>query len=557
MMVLKLFRVGLVILEVLLIFNLLIIVHELGHFLAARWRGLKVDKFGIWFGRPIWKRKMGGVEFSLGWIPAGGFVLLPQMAPMEAIEGKAATERVELPPVSPLDKIIVAFAGPLFSFLLALVFATIVWAVGRPTSEAETTTTVGYVVPDSPAAKAGLLPGDRILSIDGHAVSRFSGLVNSVTWYIVRSEGDRIPIQVQRGDQVLNLSSGFIRPETHGWERKSLRQIGIQPAITPIVGKIVPDSAAARAGLQPNDEIIAVNGQNLYYPHQIAEWAQKHPGALLNLTVLRNGRQFTVPLPPEPLAASHPSVRSVITNSPAQVAGIQPGDQIVALNSKPIYDRAEIIGFVQEQAGKPFSLTLSRGGQLSTVRLLPATPDGQTQPIIGVEFAPEPEPIDGIAWDAGGRMSIVHTSPLEQISAATQTLTNTIGALLSPQSDIKLQHMSGPVMIMRTYYLLFQSEFGWQLALWFSVVFNVNLALINLLPVPVLDGGHIVLALLEAIRRRPINIRVLEVLQGACAILLIGFMLYISFYDVQDLPWNANQKPRFSVPAPSASSQHP
>jgi regulator of sigma E protease len=550
MMVLNFFRVTLVILEVLLIFNLLIIVHELGHFLAARWRGLQVDKFGIWFGRPIWKRNIGGVEFSLGWIPAGGFVLLPQMAPMETIEGKGESERAELPPVSPFDKIIVAAAGPLFSFLLALVFATVVWAVGRPSSEAETTTTVGYVVPDSPAAKAGFQPGDKILSVDGHPVSRFSGLVNSVTWYIVRSEGETIPFRVQRGNQILDLESGFVRPETRGWERKSLRQIGIQPAITPIVGKIAPGSPAERAGLQPNDEVLSVNGERLFYPHQISEWAQKHPGGLLELTVIRNGGQLLVSLPPD-----HPSVSAVIRNSPAYVAGIQPGDEIVALNSVPIYDRAEIVRYVQDKPSAPFSLTIRRNGQELVTRLLPATPDGQEKPIIGVEFAPEPA--DGIAWDAGGRMTIAHTSPLEQVSAATQTLTNTLGALLSPQSDIKLQHMSGPVMIMRTYYLLFQSDFGWQLALWFSVVFNINLALINLLPIPVLDGGHIVLSLLEAIRRRPINLRVLEILQGACAIFLIGFMLYISFYDVQDLPWNSNQKPRFSVPARPAPPLNP
>ena len=91
-MILNIFRVILTVAEVILIFNLLIIVHELGHFLAARWRGLHVDKFGIWFGRPIWKKTIKGVEYSLGWIPAGGFVLLPQMAPMEAIEGKTETE---------------------------------------------------------------------------------------------------------------------------------------------------------------------------------------------------------------------------------------------------------------------------------------------------------------------------------------------------------------------------------------------------------------------------------------------------------------------------------
>src|ERR1700756_5002733 len=107
----------LIFLEVLLIFNLLIFVHELGHFLAARWRGLKVERFAIWFGKPIWKKKIGGVEYALGTIPARGHVSLPQMAPMDIIEGKpdpAVAER--LPNVSALDKIIVAFAGPLFSF---------------------------------------------------------------------------------------------------------------------------------------------------------------------------------------------------------------------------------------------------------------------------------------------------------------------------------------------------------------------------------------------------------------------------------------------------------
>src|SRR5579859_4763998 len=112
----------LIALEVVLIFNLIIGVHELGHFLAARWRGLKVDRFAIWFGKPIWKKKIGGVEYALGSIPFGGYVSLPQMATMEVIEGKGDTPADQLPPISALDKIIVAVAGPLFSFLLAFMF---------------------------------------------------------------------------------------------------------------------------------------------------------------------------------------------------------------------------------------------------------------------------------------------------------------------------------------------------------------------------------------------------------------------------------------------------
>src|ERR1035438_10121234 len=96
----------LVALEVLALCNLLIFVHELGHFLAARWRGLKIDRFAIWFGKPIWKTKINGVEYALGTIPAGGYVALPQMATMEAIEGKGEGSDQPLPPISATDKII-------------------------------------------------------------------------------------------------------------------------------------------------------------------------------------------------------------------------------------------------------------------------------------------------------------------------------------------------------------------------------------------------------------------------------------------------------------------
>src|SRR5260221_14733492 len=104
-----------IVFEVLLLFNLLIFVHELGHFLAARWRGLKIDRFAVWFGKPIWQKEINGITYCLGSIPAGGYVALPQMATMEAIEGKTDSKQEQLPPISALDKIIVAFPGPLFS----------------------------------------------------------------------------------------------------------------------------------------------------------------------------------------------------------------------------------------------------------------------------------------------------------------------------------------------------------------------------------------------------------------------------------------------------------
>src|SRR3954471_10685762 len=133
-MLLQIGRVILVLLEVLILFNLLIVVHEIGHFLAARWRGLYIEKFGVWFGKPIWKKTINGVQYSLGSLPFGGFVALPQLAPMDIIEGKADLDRAKLPKISALDKIIVAVAGPVFSLLLAVAFAFFIWVVGRPVS---------------------------------------------------------------------------------------------------------------------------------------------------------------------------------------------------------------------------------------------------------------------------------------------------------------------------------------------------------------------------------------------------------------------------------------
>ena len=453
-MILHLGRVFLVILEVLVIFNLLIVVHEIGHFLAARWRGLYVEKFGIWFGKPLWKKTINGVQYSLGSLPFGGFVALPQLAPMDIIEGKADVDREQLPPVSALDKIIVAVAGPFFSVLLAFVFAVIVWIVGYPVSEADATTVIGYIMSDSPAAKAGLQPGDKILEVDGKGVTRFLGMNDSVSWAVVRSEGETVPVKFERNGQVQTVNVEPYKAETRGWRRKSVRQLLILPAETAIIDKVEPNSPAAAAGLRPRDIIRGFNQTPIYNPIALLEYIKKHPDETLTLEVEQNGSRIEVPVKPVPLPT-----------------------------------------------------------------------EGKMQPRIGIQ------------WDTSGQMSIVHPSPIELIYNSVTSTLSTLGAVASPKSDVKLQHLSGPIGIGRIYYLFFVSERGWQLALWLSVVLNVNLAILNMLPIPVLDGGHILFGLIESVRRKPLNMRVLEYVQGACTILIIGAIVYISFFDVQDLPF--------------------
>lgn len=521
-------NVIIILLEVLLFFNLMIVVHELGHFLAARWRGLVVERFGIWFGKPLWEKRINGVWYSLGSIPAGGFVALPQLAPMEAIEGRSDLDRAHLPPVSPLDKIIVAVAGPLFSFGLAIVFAVAVWWLGRPVSQGEATTTIGYILPESPAEKAGLRPGDRILEIDGQPVHRWGGLSSdSVMWRIVRSEGETLQVKFEREGEIREVMASPVIPERRFWQRKATRQLQMMAAETPMVGRVEPGSAAAVAGLQPNDLITEVNGVRLLSPFGLGDYARQNPDAALTLTVVRGDQTLRVPFAPRGAV-----VGAVVPGSPAEAGGFRAGDRVVAIDGKPYRFAEEFSQHVQKNAEREMVFTLERGEFRESIeaRVTPAVPVGETIPRIGVQWGSD----TGIVYDEFGKFEVVHPGPWEQVRLSMMAIVNTLDALISRKSDIKLQHMSGPVQIVRVYYILFESDEGWRQAIWFSVILNVNLALLNLLPVPVLDGGHIVLAMVEAVRRRPLNGRILAYVQYTFASLIIGFMLYVTFFDAQD-----------------------
>jgi regulator of sigma E protease len=305
----------------------------------------------------------------------------------------------------------------------------------------------------------GLRPGDKILEVDGRRVTRFLGMNDSVSWAVVRSEGETVPVKFERDGKVETVQVEPYKAETRGWRRKSVRQLLILPAETAIIDKVEPNSPAAAAGLRPRDIIRGFNHTPIYNPLALLEYIKKHPDETLTLEVERNGSRFELPVKPVPL------------------------------------------------------------------------PTEQTEGKVKMQLR------IGIAWDASGQMSIAHPSPMELIYNSVTSTLNTLGAVASPKSDVKLQHLSGPIGIGRIYYLFFVSERGWQLALWLSVVLNVNLAILNMLPIPVLDGGHILFGLIESVRRKPLNMRVLEVVQGTCTILIVGVIVYITFFDLQDLPF--------------------
>ncbi len=527
-MILDTLKFLLICVEVILIFNLMILVHEWGHYLAARWRGLVVEKFAIWFGKPLWKKTINGVEYRLGSIPAGGYVAIPQLAPMELLEGEVENDRAKYPPIGPLDKIIVAAAGPLFSILLAFFFAVLVWGLGRPVGEMETSTTVGYTVEDGPAAQAGILPGDRIVSIDGKEVTQFGPAGNSrqsIVWNIASSEDPTIAVEVDRDGTRQTFDITPATPPRNGWGRANLRQIGILPSVTPKIATVADGSPEQTAGFQSGDIILEADGQPVRSFLQLSTLLDETGGQPLPVTVQRGEESLELLLP-----AVAPTVGSLVKDGPASRAGLQENDVILTVDGAPLTSRTAFSEQLTAGGGQPVELTIQRGTETITTTVTPAVPTDGTDPKVGIAWAN-----GGISWDFEGQLHRVHPNPFQQIQSSMTMMADTLGAVISTKSEIGLQHLSGPVGIMNVYYRLFERQDGWLLAIWFSVVLNVNLALLNLLPIPVLDGGHITLAIIEKIMRRPVNVRILEFLQNGFALALIGFMLYVTFYDVIDL----------------------
>ena len=447
-------QVILLIAVVLTVFNIIIFVHELGHFWAAKWRGLQIDRFQIWFGKPLWKKEINGVQYGLGWIPAGGFVALPQMAPMEALEGGEKPEK-PLPPITPLDKIIVAFAGPLFSMLLALASALVVWQVGKP-KDFVPTQIVGEVKPGSPAEKAGIQAGDKVLSINGEPVNGFAGTLDSIFESVVLSSGPQIEFLIERPgvSEPLRVVSSFETEPAKWYQRRGLRQVGIGPL---------------------SEELV---------------------------------------------------VGSVIPHSPADKAGIREEDVIVSLNGRKFIDSSEAVDFIKSQGSAAIEAVISRAGKTFTLTLHAQKPlkPADADPILGVSLFSSPF----------HDKRIVHPGPLTQVSESLRMMWTTLAGLVTPSSNIGVDHLSGPVGIAKMQYKLLQMEDGWRRILAFMVLFNVNLAVLNMLPFPVLDGGHITLALLEKITGRPVRAKPLEILQTICAMLLISLMLFVTSKDIGD-----------------------
>jgi regulator of sigma E protease len=430
-----------VVAAVILLFGAAVFVHELGHFLVARWCRMKVLEFAIGFGPKVFSRNRDGIEYSWRWIPAGGFVKLPQMVTAEALEGEGEEN---IPPAPPLHKILVAVAGPFMNLVFAFVLAGVIYFVGLPV--AINPPIIGYVDPNSAEYQKGIREGDVILQVNGTMIKSWQD------------------VQMAAALARTNLLQVVT-------EREGVR-------LTNYLATSVNDAVGLKMlNLDPRD---------------------------------------------------HPVVAQVQSGMPAEAAGLKRQDRFISFAGVPITGQQQLIDLICKRGGEPSKVVVKRGDEILSLTVTPRVIDAKKK-------------IARIGVALTGDTTVVYRvmkpgpKPWELISEVWDKTVLTFSALVHhKETGVGAKDLAGPVGILAMLATWVNTDY--RLALNFLVLLNVNLAILNLLPIPVLDGGHILLACIEKIRRRPISPRILEYTTTAFAVLLISFMLYVTFFDVQRLP---------------------
>jgi len=529
---------GFTLLSFALVISVVVFFHELGHLLVGKAVGVKAIRFSIGFGPRLFGFTAGETEYRVSLLPLGGYVKFAGDNPYEEVapqdRGRGFLEQ------PPWKKGVIAFAGPAANFALAVALYFVVFAAPHQDLAAK----VGYVKPQSPAAQAGLRSGDRIVRIDGEPVEGWSALQEKIRAHA----GQPLTMEVERNDarETLRIVPA-VHEETNPIETVKHGRIGISAVPRAAqVTVISPDSPAGRGGLHTFDKVVKLDGSPIASWEQLQQQIAARADAV-TLDVIRplpvqapggtlwSDKSMTVTLPaPEKagaygLEASDLTLFAVQPGGAADEAGLRRGDRVLAVNGRPALSWGdEVDGAIKATGTQPVQITVRRDGKELIATVTPhlrkdRDETGVLQDVPDLGAAP-----DLNAFADAERIWVRYTLPDAARRAVGNTAgfvrAQTIGIVRIVTGHISSRAIGGPLMIADV--ARKAAENGWRELIVTMGAISVVLGLMNLIPVPVLDGFHVLTAFIEGIRRRPLSVRFREVANVVGIALLLTLMLY-------------------------------
>ena len=424
------------------VLGVLVFVHELGHFLAAKRVGIRVLKFQLGFNPTVVSVTRGDTEYGIGALPLGGYVKMAG----ENADDERSGQPDEFLSKTKWERFQVLIMGPTMNILLAFVLTAIVLYQGVEKGAYEDQPpVVGVITAGSPASRADIQPGDRIVTVADHAVKTWEQFFIAVG----ARPNRETTLGLLRGGQAISRTVTPVAPA--GQSRFEIGDIGVLPAVHPHVRSLSPGEAAERAGMKAGDVVLAVDGQPITFGGQLREAIAKHPEQQIALSILRDGATLTIRATPARRGSTG-------------LLGIMIGDDTVSI-----------------QPGVVQAITMSAQKN--------------------VEYG-------GLIFQTVWGLLTRETSPKQ---------------LMGP---VAIAQLSGEA-----------TQLGWIALFSLMASISLNLGIINLLPIPVLDGGHIFIMGLEGLVRRDFSIRVKEKMLLAGLVLLMTLMVTVIYNDLTRISW--------------------
>ena len=528
----------------------LIFIHELGHFLAAKRSGIKVNSFSLGFGPKLIGFQRGETEYKLSLLPFGGYVQMEGENPNEqtGAEGEFASASLG-------SRAFVVIAGPAVNLLFGILAFWFIFTVGLDNHSAGLITRltgqsfgkkqeavqIGMLADDGPASVGGVQPGDTIVSINEDRITNFAAFQTK----IFTNPDEELEFVVQRDN---NLETLTVVPEAVPRLRGNTGEIKVAGTSDVFVSDVVKGSLAAHAGMMVGDQIETIDGQKLYTVpvfnpgiwHPQIGWSGTKYQAYYNhidqkqdtleLGIRRSIEKDTF----EKLTFKLPVTWQIKTfvqeRSTAAEAGIQNGDVLVSFNGNPV-DSKSLYTELEKVGDTPITLGVLREGTEKTITLSPSKRSKKDKE----------DTFFGIRWATYMSGMKIEGPPIPRYNVFTAfgkgaettwltltSITRTLKQLIS--GEVSPRYLSGPVGILDVTSRMFASV-GLTTVLFFIGFISINLAIVNLLPIPIADGGHLLFFAVEKIRGRPVPRKAQEVIQQVSVILLIALFLYITWFD--------------------------